>query len=152
MQAEAWRLECSAWKVELDLNDVYVTGLKKAFESNFQSITFLEKSLSKDDLLEQGFNKQIVVQQGNASAKFDIIPALVLKLRVKVDMSLTAITAIIDRYEKVQQDTIAGIQSRLGEAGYSCKDPKPFAEAANAVVKSVITRIVSTVRKRIEAP
>lgn len=30
MQAEARRLESSAWKVELDLNDVYVTGLKKS--------------------------------------------------------------------------------------------------------------------------
>lgn len=150
MNAKTRQWGCSAWTVELNLNEIYLSGLKHALEANLQSVTFSEKPVASSDLSELGFDRQILVQQGNADATFSH-RVQGLKMFLMADVRLTAITAISGSDTEMVQDTITG-RGHGGASSWSCLNDKPYVAASSLAVQSTIRRVVSKVRDRLSAP
>lgn len=141
LKVEAEGLPCSAWTFDTDVNGSYVDAMQNALRQSVEKIDFTSDTFSPELLKEKGYDAQIVIYQGNAESKFNVVPHF-LSATANSDIALALTVAITDKTGLVKQYSV-------DDRGTGTEEIPPFSFRGCSPVNDAIAKAGQTVVQRL---
>jgi TPR repeat protein len=139
LRTSAGPYECGPLGVYVDGNASYLDAMHEVLRRSLQHVTFLSVVLTPEQMKTQGFDAQVVINQGPAEASL-VEPLKPGAGPARSDVALSATVAIHDRNGAVTQRAFAGHGRGKGE-GIDCgKIVEAIGNAARTAIGSIARR------------
>ena len=152
VQSGGWALKtdsqgwtCGAWSFDTNINSVYSDAVKDALTRSLEKVTFVPSTLTPKELQDKGYQAQIVIYQGNATAKFGVATGFFTGT-ANSEIDLTSTLAILDPKGMKYQQSITGKGVGSHEV-FTCNTiGTAVGAAAQDAIKQIVKDIVLYVR------
>lgn len=153
VQAGAWQTEvkaagltCSAWSFPTDFETAYNQSVKAGMIQNFEKVTFVEATLTPEQMSAQKYDAQIVVYEGSILANFSVSPNF-WTATINSNVSMDGIVAVIDPAGKVQQGNARGSGTGAATTAAGCTPAgQAIIDAGGVAIRDFVLSAVNSAK------